>query len=159
MDEKGIKKLIREVLAEELRAARQSQAGAFAATAPLPQVCEEVVSIGSDHELMTFVHHLLELVKDNRVRTEIESRRRVFRLAGRSAGASGALASDAPDSPAMRGNGVPPARFDRGLVTERSVNAMVVGTTRLILGKRARLTPLARDRVRQRGIKIERFSR
>lgn len=158
MDEQGIRQLICELVAEALRAA-EPQAGAFAATAPIPQVCEEVVRINSDHELMVFVRHLLELVKDGRVRAEIESNRRVFRLVGRSSGDHGGSAEHILVNRVVGGADAPqPARFDRGLVTERHVNAIVEGTTTMFLGKRARLTPLARDRARQKGIKIARSS-
>ncbi|TAM09906.1 MAG: hypothetical protein EPN72_07130 [Nevskiaceae bacterium] len=156
MDEPSLKKLIHELLAEAL-GATWPDAGAFAATTPVPQVCVETVSIDSDRELMAFVQHVLELARDGRTRAEIESRRRVFRLAGRSPAA--APATGAMRSPAMGEADVSPARFEQGLVTERSVDAITAGTTRLILGKRARLTPLARDRARQRGMKIERAGR
>lgn len=155
MDEQSLKKLIHELLAEALDTT-SSSAGAFAATTPVPQVCVETVSIGNDRELMAFVQHMLELVRDGRTRAEIESHRRVFRLAGGSTGEMGSLFASAGCSPAAGGTEVAPARFDRGLVTERSVEAIAVGTTRLVLGKRARLTPLARDRARQRGMRIER---
>jgi hypothetical protein len=42
------------------------------------------------------------------------------------------------------------------MVSERQIDALPAGTTGLILGKSARLTPLARDRARARGITFER---
>lgn len=155
MDEQSLRQLIREALADQMSTLHPA-AGAFAETAPVPQICEEIVNVGSDHELMAFVDHLLELSKDGRMRADIAARRHVFRLAGRPSSTGGPVTTGAPGSPAAAGMSAPPARFDCGLVTERSVNGVAAGTVKLILGKRARLTPLARDRARQRGLKIER---
>jgi hypothetical protein len=44
------------------------------------------------------------------------------------------------------------------MVTERQVNALPAGTTQLVIAGSVRLTPLARDRLRQRGIAVERAS-
>ncbi len=155
MSERDIRQLIRALVAEELQSFRP-ESGAHAETSPVLQVCQEFVTINSDHDLMLFVGHLLELAKDGRIRREIESRQRVFRLE-RSPGGGFPIVrdmllhrSDASD--------VPPAHFDGGLITERHVNAIPEGTQTMHLGKRTRLTPLARDRVRQRGIEIVRSS-
>jgi hypothetical protein len=51
-------------------------------------------------------------------------------------------------------SGVP--RVDRGAVTERAVNEAAKAGGRLILGPRAVLTPLARERARALKIQIER---
>ena len=53
----------------------------------------------------------------------------------------------------------PPAdatRIDRGAVTERTVAAAAKAGGRLVLGPRAVLTPLAREKARALGIEIER---
>ncbi|RMD62486.1 MAG: hypothetical protein D6826_07300 [Alphaproteobacteria bacterium] len=145
--------MIREALAEEIGRLRGSLGGAFAPTTPRPQVREEVVSIRSDAELMAFVHRLLELAKDGRTRQEIESGRWVFRLHASGVGAASPLPSGRPGAPA--GGAV--AQFTAGLVSERQIDALPPGTSRLVIGRRVRFTPLARDRIRQRGIEIERM--
>lgn len=44
----------------------------------------------------------------------------------------------------------------KSLITERDIAAIAEGQTRLRVGKRSRLTPLAGDEARRRGIRIER---
>ncbi|WP_214316965.1 hypothetical protein [Nonomuraea sediminis] len=47
-------------------------------------------------------------------------------------------------------------RIERGAVTERHVNAAAKAGAKLVLGPRAVLTPLARDRIRATGVTVER---
>ena len=46
--------------------------------------------------------------------------------------------------------------LDKALVTERDIAALTGGARTVRLGKTSRLTPLARDEARRRGIRIER---
>ncbi|RMF34158.1 MAG: hypothetical protein D6754_15490, partial [Alphaproteobacteria bacterium] len=66
----------------------------------------------------------------------------------------------APPAPIVTGppQAAPP-RLDKPLVTERDVAALAQAARRLVLGPRSRLTPLARDELRRRGIRIERTDR
>lgn len=47
-------------------------------------------------------------------------------------------------------------RIESGAVTERHVTAAAGQGARLVLGRKAVLTPLARDRIRATGITVER---
>jgi hypothetical protein len=47
-------------------------------------------------------------------------------------------------------------RIERGAVTERAVKKAATDGGRLMIGRRAVLTPLARDRARVLGVVIER---
>lgn len=145
MIDDSVRSLIREVLAEELKrfkaGRRDTSSGAR----------EETVAIGSDADLAGFVTRLLGLAADSKTRRDIEQGRLVFRLAG-GAGRSPAAAS-ASASVAQAGDTV---RMDRGVMSERQVDALPKGTRTLLAGRDVKLTPLARDRLRQRGIKIER---
>lgn len=77
--------------------------------------------------------------------------------------ARGDLAFELAATPAMPGppivTGAPraaPGRLDKALITERDI-AGLAGTARgLRIGPHSRLTPLARDEARRRGIRIER---
>lgn len=152
-DKNELQQLVREVLREQLGALK-SDSGAFASTTPSPQVRDEAVSIGSNADLMAFVHRLLDVAKDGRARREIEAGRWVFHLSDTAytgpslAHAAGVTSSGASPSGELC--------FERGLVSERQLDAAPVGIEQLVLGKRAHLTPLARDRARQRGIRIVR---
>lgn len=146
-----LRQMIREVLAEEIARARaQGLMGGTTGAAPRPQVREEVVSIRSDADLQAFVKRIAEILKDGRSREEIERGRWVFRLGDRpTAGPVQPMASPARPNPVS-------ARVERGIVSERQIEALPQGTTRLVVGKQVRFTPLARDRLRMRGIEIER---
>ncbi|ATQ56371.1 hypothetical protein [Paracoccus yeei] len=50
----------------------------------------------------------------------------------------------------------PVPELAKSLITERDIAAIAEGQTRLRVGKRSRLTPLAGDEARRRGIRIER---
>ena len=45
--------------------------------------------------------------------------------------------------------------IERGLLSERNVERLPRETTRVRIGRRVKLTPLARDRLRRRGITVE----
>ena len=105
-----------------------------AAPAPAPATGAEHVVLATDADLDRFVRSLLA-----RPPAELEAIR-----AGR---LRFTLQAGAP-------SGV--VRVDRGAVTERKVDEAAKAGARLVLGPGAVLTPLARDKARAKGIKIER---
>ena len=169
----AIAELIREVLAEELARLR-------------PGVREERVRVASDADLGAFAKRVLALAGDRVACEAFENGKLVFRLdagagaAGAAAGTGtaadgvrssgaggyrvrggGAVASgaDLPSSPVSSGS--PQAMghtevIERGLLSERQVDRLPRGTARVRLGRNVRMTPLARDRLRRRGIAVER---
>lgn len=141
MVDDNVRKLIREVLAEELQRVKAESSTAHG-------VQEETVSIASNADLADFVAKLMKLAGDAKARRDIEQGRRVFRLAGNAPRTSAPAADPAPANDTVR--------MERGVVSERQVDALPRGTRILLVGKDVKLTPLARDRLRQRGIKIER---
>ena len=147
MTSDSVRAMIREVLAEELQ---RIKAGPETGAAPRPQVREERVSIASDADLAAFVARLLELTRDGQARREIEDQRHVFRLA---AGTAPIAHAASPARPVVQA-----ARIEKGMVSERQIDALPPGTSQLVIGKSVRLTPLARDRARARGINLERAS-
>lgn len=148
MNGEAIRTLVREVLGEELAKLRSERG---AASSPRPRVREETVSISSDAELAAFVARLLDLARDSEARREIAEGRHVFRL-GSSASVPGPrTASPAVPSPRS-------VRIEKGIVSERQVDALPAGTTALMVGKAVRFTPLARDRLKGRGIAVERMN-
>ena len=98
----------------------------------------EVVSIRTDAELGSFVLHLLHLFENPKHRDALRSGRLRFRLA----------------APAAPGSAQPSHRIEKGAVTEAMVTASARAGARLVLGRRAVLTPLARDRARATGVEI-----
>ena len=109
----------------------------------------ETVNLSTDEDLAAFVKRLLDL--DPEQREELRSGRKRFRLATAPPGA--------PPGPGLApapGSGGPPVRrIDRGAVTEVMINQAARAGERLVLGRGAVLTPLARDRARASGVQIE----
>ena len=154
----AIRALVREVLADLLPVAARDPglvpgaggSGALGAAAGVPAqdglphtVREhvesvEVVSIRTDADLGNFVIHLLHLFENPKHRDALRTGRLRFRLA----------AAAAP------GSAQPSHRVEKGAVTEAMVAASARAGARLVLGRRAVLTPLARDRARAAGVEI-----
>ncbi|QRY52974.1 hypothetical protein SAMN04488583_6141 [Mycobacterium sp. 88mf] len=97
----------------------------------------ETVQLTNDRDLDSFVRKLLRLFESPKTRADLKAGRLSFRLAG-STRSSGAGAS---------------RRIETGAVTERQIADMAGGT--LVLGRKAVLTPLAREKARTLGITIE----
>jgi hypothetical protein len=98
----------------------------------------EVVSIRTDAELGSFVLRLLHLFENPKHRDALRAGRLRFRLA----------------APAAAWSAQPSHRIEKGAVTEAMVAASARAGARLVLGRRAVLTPLARDRARATGVEI-----
>lgn len=96
------------------------------------------VRISSDDDLHAFALRVLKLADNPKLRRDLIGGRIRFALAG---------AATAGPSAAHR--------VDKGAVTERTVAAAAKAGARLVLGPRAVLTPLARDKARALGVPIE----
>ena len=113
---------------------------AFEPTGPLAvdeKARTDTVRIATDQDLDAFVRQLLRLFENPKTRDDLRAGRLSFRLAGNGHGA-----------PATR-------RIDSGAVTERHVAEMADSGGVLVLGRKAVLTPLAREKARALGITIE----
>ena len=151
-DTDAIRALVREVLADLLPAAGRDPGNpggpATVAGAPaqqgLPHTVREdvesveVVSIRTDADLGNFVLHVLHLFENPKHRDALRAGRLRFRLA----------------ATAASGSAQPSHRIEKGAVTEAMVAAAARAGARLVLGRRAVLTPLARDRARASGVEI-----
>jgi hypothetical protein len=109
----------------------------------------ETVDLSTDEDLAAFVTRLLDLDPDQR--EEIRSRRKRFSLAA---------VRTAPDpvTPvpgSERAGDSAVRRIERGAVTEAMIGQAALAGERLLLGRAAVLTPLARDRARASGVPIE----
>jgi hypothetical protein len=102
----------------------------------------ETVHLSTDEDLAAFVKRLLDLDPDQR--DELRSGRKRFRLAG-----------GAVNGAERAGESTPARRIERGAVTEAVINQAARAGQRLVLGRGAVLTPLARDRARASGVQIE----
>ena len=100
----------------------------------------ETVSLRNDADLDAFVKRLLRLFENPKQRDALRAGRLRFRMA----------------AAAGPGSVQPAHRVDKGAVTEAMVRQAAGAGARLVLGRRAVLTPLARDRARAAGVEIER---
>lgn len=100
----------------------------------------ELVRLDNDHDLDAFVRRLVSLFDNPRLRAELRSGKRRFRLV---------------PSTVRPANPEPRRLIERGAVTEAQVKDAARAGARLVLGRRAVLTPLARDRARSLGVPIE----
>ena len=157
LDPETLRALVREALAEVLPAVPPAPALPAPPPAPVSSApaqdgavytvrdgvaSVETVSVRNDQELAAFVTRLLRLVENPRRRDDLRTGRLRFRLApGGAAGAGGSAR--------------PVHRIDKGAVTEAAVRDAARAGARLVLGPRAVLTPLARDRARAAGVEIE----
>jgi hypothetical protein len=100
----------------------------------------EEVALRTDADLDGFVRRLAALCADPKRRAALQQGRHGFRLA--------AAAESSPAAGEV-------VRVDRGAVTERTVSRAAAQGARLVLGKGAVLTPLARDKARSLGVVVE----
>ena len=104
------------------------------------------VRIGSDADLREFALRVLKLADNPKQRRDLVAGRLGFRLAG--------PPEPGPQAAQLAG---PPGvhRVDKGAVTERAVSAAAAAGARLVLGPRAVLTPLGKDKARALGVPID----
>jgi 2-polyprenyl-3-methyl-5-hydroxy-6-metoxy-1,4-benzoquinol methylase len=96
------------------------------------------VRIATDTDLDAFVRQLLRLFENPKTRADLRNGRLSFRLAGTRSGSQAAT-----------------HRVDRGAVTERQIVDIAASGGDLILGPKAVLTPLAREKARVLGVSIQ----
>ena len=120
----------------------------------LPQglAVTETVNLSTDEDLAAFVKRLLDL--DPAQREELRSGRKRFRLASPQARSVPAGAGQS-NGAERAGPSAPVRHIERGAVTEAVIAAAARAGERLVLGRGAVLTPLARDRARASGVQIE----
>jgi len=165
-DPNELRLVIRRVLQEVLPSVL-SDASSGSRPAPDETPVTDTVSIRDDVDLDAFVRRMLAMLDDPTTLADLRAGRRRFRLdrgaAGqarprrdftRSEDGSGSFVPDAPSAEAR--DGVLVERRPDGVVTESQVVAIARERTSLLLGPRAVITPLARDRARQLGLTVER---
>ena len=140
MSETELRAMVRELLREVL--AGRAKPGAVAEALPVA----EPVRITTDQDLAAFVRLLIQRLDDPAAGAAIRSGRHRFTLAV-TAGPASTQAAATASGPAVLSGTVTEARVERN---------SRAGT--LILAPGAVMTPLARDRARALGLKIERRS-
>jgi hypothetical protein len=97
----------------------------------------DTVRLASDSDLDGFVRALLRLFENPKTRADLRTGRLRFRLAGASAANHGSH------------------RIESGAITERHIADIATSGSSLVLGRKAVLTPLAREKARALGVSIQ----
>ncbi|KRP89524.1 hypothetical protein AOQ72_00080 [Bradyrhizobium yuanmingense] len=152
-----LRALIRELLAEEIASLRAEMRGA---------VQEEHVRIGTAADLTAFALSMMRRASDPTFAAALREGRIQFvpeLSATPPTFVPMAQPADAPFKarPPTLVTTVPATvpELMKPLITERDIAAVAEGETRLRIGRRSRLTPLAGDEARRRGIRIERSTK
>lgn len=135
------------VLRDEIRAILREEIAALMDGSQAHVPTSEAVRINSNADLTQFAQDLLSRAQDPAFATRVAQGTHRFELQNRRP--FGAPIVSAPPKPK-------PNVLTKTLVTERDIGALSTGTQVLSIGKTSRLTPLARDEARRRGIRIER---
>lgn len=110
----------------------------------------ETVYLSDDRDLAAFVDRMMNLTQAEQ--DEIRSGQKRFVLgSSRSRSVSDGRATNAPAPPPADAG----RRIEKGAVTEAMVRQAAKAGERLVLGRAAVLTPLAAERARMTGVRIE----
>jgi hypothetical protein len=144
-----IRSIIRELLTEEIASLRAELLG--------PATVERV-SVGTAAELTQFALSVLRRAEDSGFAAALREGRLRFEPQGAPCAPALSVVAPVREPPATLVTTVPAAvpELRKGLITERDIACVAEGETRLRITKQARLTPLAGDEARRRGIRIER---
>ncbi len=155
MTSDAVRSLIREVLAEELSRMRKNGSLAKVQPTQSSKPAHERVTITSDEELQFFARKIAKLCANKQMRDKIMRGDHVFKLDNtRLENSSGQTGNIATTTTSIS-NGV--VEITDGFLSERKVETLPEGTRLVRLGPAVRFTPLARDRLRQRKIAVERI--
>ena len=136
-----LRQMVRQVLSEVVpQTMAAAGPGSDAGPRPAGTPRAETITIRTDADLQAFARRVAAAGESER--SAIASGTTVFRLAG------AAVPGGAPEASVVR--------IERGAVTERHVREAASAGSSIHLGRKAVLTPLARDRARTAGVEITR---
>jgi hypothetical protein len=138
-----VRQTLREALPGVLSGLSSPSGGDSEVRAGSGELVEPVV-VATDGDLAALVRRVLVLADDPVTADRLRGGLIRFRLVG-----TGASASCVPASASR-----PVHRVDRGAVLERHVRAAAAAGAGLVVGPRAVLTPLARERARASGVEV-----
>lgn len=119
------------------------------------------VRISTDADLAAFVAAVVELAQVPGEAGRLKSGHLRFSLASEANPSTGISNGSTSVAPADQTAQDPPRsvlQIDKGAVTERMITQAVTDGTRIVLGKGAVLTPLARELARRNNVSVERAS-
>ena len=139
-------------LKEEIRNLLREELSLMKDEFKLRQTAVEQVVIRSNDDLMAFVHNILGRAADASFVRQIKDRTLRFELSKQlSMGTDSCTDRNLDDKKYVS--------IDKILITERDIGKLDSAEKAINIWKSSRLTPLARDEIRRRGIKIERIDK
>lgn len=139
-------------LKEEIRNLLREELSLMKDEFKLSQTAVEQVVIRSNDDLMAFVHNILGRAADANFVRQIKERTLRFELSKQlSMGTNSCTDRNLDDKKYVS--------IDKILITERDIGKLDSAEKAINIWKSSRLTPLARDEIRRRGIKIERIDK
>ncbi len=145
-----LRKMIRELLLEELGKIKENTSSGETNNPP----SAHEVTISNSADLSRFATNVLSLAKDSNIANQIERGDYPFRLLT----TAGVSMSSMRTVPSNSQSGATPKYFEKGIVTEKDIAALPAEVNEISCGTSVCLTPLARDALRRREIKIVRKS-
>lgn len=139
-----LRELIREILVEVLDSMPERQRA---------DVRHEHITLGCSADLNDFVKSVVERAQDSTFADAVRDGRHVFDLDRSSL----QVERRPPIAPIVSSMPTEVATLTKALITERDLAQFTPRRGRLQIGSKSRLTPLAADELRRRGVTIERI--
>ena len=139
-------------LKEEIRNLLREELSLMKDEFKLSQTAVEQVVIRSNDDLMAFVHNILGRAADANFVRQIKDRTLRFELSKQLSMGTDSFTDRNLDNKKY-------VSIDKILITERDIGKLDRAEKAINIWKSSRLTPLARDEIRRRGIKIERIDK
>ena len=144
-----IRAVIREILLEELDNYIDR---------PGNNVRKEKVSMRSDRDLKAFALRVLDMAGNGDLKADLQSGKIQFILERETIESNADIRNSAGSHKPARTVRADSVQFQKGLVTEKDIARLDGDIARIDAGKNVFFTPLAKDEIRRRGLRIERIS-
>ena len=141
-----IRTVIREILLEELDNYIDR---------PGNEVRKEKISMSSDRDLKVFALRVLDMADNGDLKADLHSGKIQFVLERETMESNADICNSGGSQKSARADSV---QFQKGLVTEKDIARLDGDIARIDAGKNVFFTPLAKDEIRRRGLRIERIS-
>jgi len=154
----NLRSLIRALIEQELSALKvdNSDSGGTKQVSnfkkAVPEVRQESVRLNSNEDVAAFVDRILKLAAEPGGRQALESGHHRFRLSDGIATPNEQRSGDTGPDSGMDAV----SRVEHGLLTERTCRLLAADLQLLVIGRSVRVTPLAADWLRRKGITIKR---
>jgi len=143
-----LRNVIRELLTEELAKLKHQHSSSLKQQPTVHQV-----KIKTNEDLNQFARQLLDMADDQKIKNDIRSGKRVFKLTDSNATTRSASSVSAGAKTTIPQRHV---EVEKTLITEKDIQTLTGDQTILVISKHGRLTPLAKDELGRRGITLER---